>query len=156
MSTVPDDSLQSLFLQVTRLHHRLLHARLGALGLFRGQPPILHLLREQDGCSQREIAERFHLQPATVTDTLQRMEKAGLLHRRPDLADLRVSRVYLTDKGRETILEADRVLAATAEECFAGFTPEERASLLRLLKQMQQNLMPIADSRCPECGAGQE
>lgn len=134
------DSLHALFLQVLRYHFIRYHHLLGRVGLHRGQPLVLALLWEKDGRTQGEIAEALRLRPATVTVVLRRMEKAGLLERKSDPEDLRIVRVYLTERGRA--LEKDvRAIHDTLErECFAHFTAEEKALLREFLIRMRENL----------------
>ena len=45
------------------------------------------------------------MKPPTVTVSIQRLEKNGLLIRRQDEKDLRVSRIYLSDAGNAIIKE---------------------------------------------------
>jgi DNA-binding MarR family transcriptional regulator len=72
---------------------------------------------------------------------LQRMEKAGFVVRQPDPEDQRVSRVYLTDAGREIRAEMRARLDRLAEDTLAEFTVKERALLRLLLLQVHENLV---------------
>jgi DNA-binding MarR family transcriptional regulator len=130
-----------LLAQVCRLHHARAHALLDEIGLYRGQPPLLDILYEHEGQKHTELAGRLGVAPATVTKMLQRMERVGLLVRQADAADQRVSRVFLTDAGREIRSEMQSVLGRLAEETFAGFTVEERVLVERLLEKIKRNLL---------------
>ncbi len=132
--------LDFLLAQVARLHYIRAHALLEAIGLYRGQPPLLHALWEQEGQTHTELAERLGLAPATVTRMLQRMERAGFLVRAADAADQRVSRVYLTPAGRAIRAAVEEVWETMERETFAGLTDEERATLRRLLSRIRDNL----------------
>jgi DNA-binding MarR family transcriptional regulator len=141
MSQQPElEALDFLLAQVCRLHHTRAQALLEGLGLYRGQPPVLRVLHEQEGMTHTELATRLRLTPATMTKMLQRMEKAGFVQRRPDSADQRVSRVYLTDAGRAIHAQALVVLGRLAEETLCDMTIEERVVLRRLLLQVLKNL----------------
>lgn len=140
MSLSETDSLEFLLSQVIRLQHYRTHMLLGELGLYPGQPPILFKLWKNDGCSQKEIAEKLGLKPATITVMLNRMEKAGWLERRSDPGDLRISRVFLTEKARAIRPKVEQKLQTIYEECFAGFTGEEKILLRRFLMHMRNNL----------------
>ena len=135
-----DDSLGFLMAQVVRANYNRMQALLGKLGLYPGQPPILFMLWQEDGRSQTEFSEVLELKPATVTVMLRRMEKAGLLLRRPDEKDLRVSRVYLTEKGRQVRSEVEETIKRLDNECFDGFSAEEKVLLRRFLIHMRNNL----------------
>lgn len=131
--------------QVCRLHHARARTLLNGIGLYRGQPPLLDILHAQEGLTHTDLAARLRVVPATMTKMLQRMEKAGFVARQPDDEDQRVSRVYLTDAGREIRVVMRAVLQQLAEETFAGFTMEERVLLRQLLLRVHDNLSPSQD-----------
>lgn len=135
-----------LLAQVCRLHHGRARAALESLGLFRGQPPVLHFLHEEDGLTQTTLAARLGVTPATMTKMLQRMEKAGWVQRRPDASDQRVSRAYLSEAGRAIIAEMDAALQRLDEEAFARFTLEEKLLFRRFLLQTRDNLTAAGDA----------
>ncbi len=134
------DSLNFLLAQMMRLHYYRTHMLLAELGIYPGQPPILFLLWERDGRSQKEISEKLKLKPATVAVMLKRMERAGFIERRTDSEDLRVSRVYLAAKGRNIQKQVVEVLERVERECFKGFDQKDRELLGRFLLRMRENL----------------
>ena len=136
-------SLDFLLAQVSRLHRQRAHELLDKLGLYRGQPPVLFALWEQDGLTHRELAEQLEITPATMTRMIQRMEKAGFVQRQSDASDQRVSRVYLTDTGRTVRAELEAVWQRMDAECFSGFSDEERAVLRGFLLQLRANLSQV-------------
>ncbi len=140
------ETLDSLLSQVCHLHHFRVFELLEAMGLYRGQPRVLHALWEQEGLTHRDLAERVQNTPATVTKMIQRMEKAGFIQCRPDPADQRVSRVYLTDAGRAIQAKVQAVWQQMEAESFAGLTQKERALLRRCLLQIRQNLQRAAEA----------
>ena len=143
------ESLDRLFAQVSRLHHRRAHTLLDALGLYRGQPPLLRVLWERDGRTLTELAQRLHLQPATITRTIQRTDRTGFVERRPDSLDQRVSRVFLTPAGWAIESDARHAKRTVEGETFAGLTGEERAWLRRSLTQMRENLIRANEEKPP-------
>jgi DNA-binding MarR family transcriptional regulator len=98
-------------------------------------------LAEKGGQSQKELADKLHIKAATMTVMLNRLEKSELLKRCLDNEDRRVSRVFLTEKGKKASLEIKKGLKRIEEECFGSFTAEERALLQKLLLQMRDNLV---------------
>ena len=137
------ESTNILLAQVCRLHHARAHQVFDTIGIYRGQPPMLKALWEQDGQMHSELAARLHVKPATVSRMVQRMESAHLLTCKPDPQDQRVSRVYLTPAGKamQPVLEqTDRTFEA---DTLAGFTLEERVVLRRLLLQIRDNLVRV-------------
>ncbi len=100
--------------------------------------------------TQKEIAEALGLKPPTVTVILRRMEKAGLLRRRTDTQDMRVLRVYLTEKGRALRKDVEEINKILEEECFAGFPLEEKALLRKFLIQIRDNLKRVNEDGEPD------
>ena len=126
--------------RLCRLHYSRAHALLEVIGLYRGQPPVLHALWEEEGLSQSELAARIHVTAPTLSRMIHRMTRAGLLITEDDPVDQRVSRVHLTDSGREI---KERVLSTWTQlgsELLAGFTPEEKAQVRHFLDRMAENL----------------
>lgn len=115
----------------------LLYNRLGAGHAF---PPVLDYLVEHDGCSQREIGQFLHREPATVTTTIDNMVRAGLVERAMDKKDRRRVKLHVTAKGREKQAEL-RTTALHLEDCrMAGFSAEEKQLFLQFCERISFNL----------------
>ena len=72
--------------------------------------------------------------PATLSTTLSRLEKRGLVVRVPDETDARSVIVDVTPEGRRLVSESWPMLSVKIVAPFnAHFTDEERATLLELL-----------------------
>lgn len=155
MDIYQSDSLDLVFKHVAKLHKQAVHALLSGKDIYPGQPPVLRALAERDGQSQKELAEKLQITPATLTVMLGRMEKNGLVERRPDDADQRVSRVYLSAKGRLKHDEMSSFMYEMEALCYENFTMEERIVFRRLLLQMYENLMR-ADLKPPKPDEAQQ
>ncbi len=137
------NSMDFALAQVCHLHHQRVHELLESLGLYRGQPPVLFALWQQEGLTHSELAERLHNTPATTTKMLQRMESAGFINRRADPTDQRVSRVYLTEAGRAVQAQVEATFGQIEAETFAGFDAQECAALRGFLERLRQNLLQV-------------
>jgi DNA-binding MarR family transcriptional regulator len=134
---------------VCRLEHARAHELLEALGLYRGQHRLLRALWVQDGLTHTELSAHSHVRPSTITTTIQRMEKAGLVTRKHDAEDQRVSRVYLTQKGRALQEDVEQTWRRLEGEVFDGLAPQERVLLRRLLLHMRENLVRVTRRKRP-------
>jgi DNA-binding MarR family transcriptional regulator len=115
------------------------------LGLYRGQPFLLAVLWENEGITHSELARRMHVSPATVTNMIKRMEKAGFVERRPDAADQRLSHVHLTDAGRAIRDRVDGQWQEIEARVFGSFSEDEQATLRALLERLRQSLIELYD-----------
>jgi DNA-binding MarR family transcriptional regulator len=141
IGTSDPESLDRLFAQICRLKHARVHTLYEALGLYRGQPRMLHALWDREGLTHTELSRQLQVQPATITKMLQRMEKTGFVERRHDPDDQRVSRVYLTAAGRAVREDVQQVWRRLEEEAFASFTEEEGLLLRGFFLRIRDNLV---------------
>ena len=113
---------------------------LAAIDLYVGQEMFLLQLWRSDGLNLSEMAELVHVQPATASRMLDRLEAAGLVKRRQDSEDGRVSRIFLTQEGHNLREPVRNVWAELESISMANLTTDERILLRRLLLQVYQNL----------------
>ncbi|MGE5389614.1 MAG: MarR family winged helix-turn-helix transcriptional regulator [Deltaproteobacteria bacterium] len=66
-----------------------------------GQSYILISLLEENGSTLTRVGQRANLESSTLTNMVDRMERDGLVERKPSRLDRRTIRLYITDKGRE-------------------------------------------------------
>ena len=136
-----DETLDFILANICHLHHTRAHQIFEAVGLYRGQPPVLKALWEGEGLTQTDLAERLGVTPATMTRMLQRMERAGFVQRQPDVQDQRITRVYLTEAGRAVQGKVEAMLKTLEDETFTGLVNEERIQLRRFMEQIRSNLL---------------
>jgi DNA-binding MarR family transcriptional regulator len=137
------ESIDFLLAQVCKLHFARAHVLLEEIGLYRGQPPVLRMLWEQEGRTHSELAGKLNVQPATITKMIQRMERAGFVERRSDPSDERVSRVYLTETGRNIQADVQRIWRTLETEAFAGFNEQELEKLRQFFERIRANLKKV-------------
>jgi DNA-binding MarR family transcriptional regulator len=71
---------------------------------------------------------------------LARMERDGLISRKPHPTDKRATEVSLTATAKARVPVAKEEMFAIAERAVSGFSDRERATLLSLLQRVVQNL----------------
>ncbi|GAC1377521.1 MAG: hypothetical protein NVS2B12_40530 [Ktedonobacteraceae bacterium] len=125
---------------VCRAHRNYGAVVLDSLGIYVGQELVLAQLWTQEGLTQTHLAERAEVEVSTMTKTLQRLERYGLVERRQDEQDTRVWRVFLTDKGRALEPALTVEWGKIEQRTLAGFTPEECEVLSGFLVRMHNNL----------------
>ena len=133
------------FGRLIRMYYSRIQSQLAAVGRYRGQPPILMLLYKNDGMSQKEMARALNLSPATMTVTLKRMEKAGLVLREMDEHDQRILRVHLSEKGREMCETGESRIGVVTAELLEGFTLEEQQQLNEYLGRIARNMERVVE-----------
>lgn len=123
-----------------RAFQALLERRIAPARVSRGQWYFMRVLWIEDGLSQRELSARVGMMEPTTVIALRSMEKAGFVRRVRGRDDKRVTRVWLTPKGRALaarLLPVARKIVAQAE---AGIPARERELFRRVIARMTQNL----------------
>jgi DNA-binding MarR family transcriptional regulator len=83
-----------------RAHRARLSALLAPHGLHTGQDLLLLAIWDSPGQRQSALAEHLGVEPPTITRMVQRLERGGMIERRPDPHDGRVMLVYPAPRSR--------------------------------------------------------
>ncbi len=89
---------------------------------------------------------RLQVHPASVTNTVGRLEHDGLMRREPHPHDGRATILVLTDAGRELVEAATRSLNAEVFEQ-PGLDDDETQTLVRTLAALRQRAGDFAEPR---------
>jgi DNA-binding MarR family transcriptional regulator len=84
----------------------------------------------------RLIGERLMVHPTSVTNTINRLERAELVVRKPNPQDRRGTLAEITPAGREAVTQATEVLM-TAEFGLGGYDGSQLDELFGLLRSLR-------------------
>jgi DNA-binding MarR family transcriptional regulator len=101
-----------------------------------GQWAVLMFLWAQDGLSQADLSRVIAIEPPTMVRTIDRMARDGLVERRPDPTDARISRIHLTERGRSLRDELVPRAVAVNERMLARLGAEGGRELRQLLTDL--------------------
>ncbi len=101
---------------------------------------VLSALSHDGVVSQTVLASRIHVEGATITHHVDRLEKLGLVRREIDAKDRRVRKLELTPEG----VRLHKQLLAAAKQfegsLLAGIGERQQAELRRALDRIRANL----------------
>lgn len=121
---------------VSRRHFQYADSCMQAVGIGPGQVPILMELGKHGQLSQRELAARVRVTAATMSGTLKRLERTGIVQRTGTSTDARISLVSLTEAGQERRRQAEEIFRQTDDALVADLTREEREMFLNITTRM--------------------
>lgn len=116
-----------------RLFARAIDKRLKALGLSSGQLPVFFALAGGVELTQKQLARTASIEQPTMAATLSRMERHGMVERRPDPRDRRSSLIRLSAAARDKIPAVMEATSAVNTEALADLTPQQREIYLDAL-----------------------
>ena len=122
-----------LLIQTYHAYMGKVRPHMARAGLSNGQPKILRYLRDHGSCPQRELAEFYHIEPATVSP-----------------ASRRTTLVEITPKGSGCFEQFEEGRKLAEADAFCGFTPQQREEFLTLLELIHANVSDTKDDGAKE------
>ena len=98
--------------------------------------PVYFALQDGGAMTQKQLAQSATVEQPTMANTLARMERDGLVIRRPDPADGRSSLVSLTPLGQERAALAFAAAKDLNATSVADLSPQEREQLYDMLRRI--------------------
>lgn len=89
---------------------------------------------------QRDIEKEFRISRATATNTLQVMEKNGLIVRKAQDRDARLKRIVMTEEAMQGHRQVEEHMERMEQRMIRGLSAQEVEELNRMLDIIQKNL----------------
>jgi MarR family transcriptional regulator, organic hydroperoxide resistance regulator len=131
--------------RVTLLHRLRARQLLRQIGLHPGQELMMMHLWDTGAQRQSDLVTVFDTDSASMTRSVQRLERAGFVRRRPDPTDRRATLVEPTTAGNGLRERVERMWAELEAWTVANLTSEQRDHLLAGLHQVETNLAGPAE-----------
>ena len=116
-----------------RLFARELERQLAPSGIASAYMPVMFALADGSALTQKELARRAAVEQPTMAATLNRMERDGMIDRRPDPGDKRSALVALTPLALGKVATVEQVVSAINALALEQLDPAERRQFLSLL-----------------------
>ncbi len=131
-----DDYLLYLLARASNDVSAQFHAQLRELGLQVPEWRVLATLSDGDGRRLGELAAITLQHQPTMTKIVDRMEKSGLVVRRPGPSDRREVRIHITADGRDRVATALHRAKAHEAEVLADYDAAEKERLKDMLRTL--------------------
>lgn len=102
---------------------------------------VKYLLRnEKKNTNQTDLEKHLNISKATISGTLNTMEKNGIICRTTSGEDSRAKNITLTEKSKQIHKEMEKSFDILEEELSKGISKEEVEQLFKILEKMRKNL----------------
>jgi len=129
---------------IRRALRRPLEVEVANGGLTMPQTNVMQVVVRHDGISLKDLSHAVSLAHSTVSGIVDRLEKRGMLSRRPDQKDGRISRVYPTVAVREFVRDQIPTLTrGPLEAALERLKPVERLALGSAVKRLRELLEEV-------------
>jgi DNA-binding MarR family transcriptional regulator len=129
------------YLELHHQLHRIVDQAMSSAGLSLARAKVLMRLDSHGPMNQATLAGLLGFAPRSVTETVDGLERDGLVTRTEDPHDRRARIVALTASGRKALEAAMTVRSKAMDEIFGVLSPAERAQLVSLLTTIRTNLV---------------
>lgn len=92
-----------------------------------------------------QLARTLHVTRSTMTNTLNRLERAGWIHVRPDWDDARRKLVMLSDAGLTARDDAVAAILPLIGDMAGQIGPERLRAALPVLRELRLSLLALED-----------
>lgn len=138
---------------VSRLIRKRFDVAARTLGVTGPQWRVLAALQRSPGMNQCALATWLEVEAITAGRMIDRLEKAGLVERRPDPADRRAWRLFLTEAADPQMAHLRECADDVFAEALQGLSEDEHEMLLTLLGRVRANLLDDAPGETPSASS---
>ena len=104
------------------------------------QMRMLEYVSKNEGCTQAELAEAMQVTPASVAQSIKRMEASGFIERDARKENLRANSLRITEAGIAAAYNCRQVFDRLEERMYTGFSEEEKETMRSLAERLIANL----------------
>ncbi|MBC6458974.1 MarR family winged helix-turn-helix transcriptional regulator [Actinomadura sp. HBU206391] len=140
--------------RLAKTHRMLAGQLLREVGLHPGQELLMMRLWESGSQRQADLATEFGTDSASMTRTVQRLERTGYVRRIPDPDDGRATRVEPTPASLVLRGQVERIWDHLERLTVGQMSTEEQQAALRVVQRLEDNLLALQSDHAPEHGAG--
>jgi DNA-binding MarR family transcriptional regulator len=132
--------LGQTYLELHHQLHRIVDQSMTCAGLSLARAKVLMRLSEAGPMNQATLAGLLGFAPRSVTDTVDALERDGMVVRTDDQRDRRARIVTITPAGCESLAAAQIVRGQAMDQIFGVLSATERARFAALLTTIRTNL----------------
>ena len=114
--------------------------RLKKYGLVKGQAHLLVLIRDNDGCTQKDLAESLGVKYSSMSERLNKLEELGYIERNIDETNSKFKRINITSEGKIAAVQSRRIQKEFEEVMFQGFSKKDVKQFETYIEKICQNI----------------
>lgn len=136
-----DKKLYSEIRKINNIIRNISHNSLSQdLNLSHAQINILEIINNNPGIIQKEIASIINIKASSMTELVSKLKSKDLIYRKKDDMDLRIIRLFITDKGKEELKNITKIRDENEKSIFKSLNEDEKENLYFLLKKINESL----------------
>jgi MarR family transcriptional regulator, organic hydroperoxide resistance regulator len=108
---------------------------------------ILQALYEQTHATQKELVKQLAMDPGAMTRQMKALEREGLITRRSNPEDNRLTTVVLTPAGMNAIVTKQSTRKTFSKKALRGLPTDKLDTAMSILKKLEERFRGMNGSR---------
>lgn len=134
-----EKDINDYFREITQNIYAKVEERLAKYGLVKGQAQLLLIIRDNEDCTQKDLANYFNVKYSSMSERLNKLEDLGYIERIQDGENLKYKRIAITSEGKVAAVQCRRILNEIETNLFKGFTDKEVSQFEKILIKVVEN-----------------
>lgn len=129
--------------KITQASYSRVGEKLEKYGLVKGQAHLLVLIRDNDGCTQKDLSEMLDVKYSSMSERLNKLENLGYIERSIDEFNSKYKRIFITSAGKLAAIQCRRIQNEFEETMYKGLAKKDIKQLENYLVRIVQNISDI-------------
>ena len=134
-----EKDINDYFREITQSIYAHVEERLSKYGLVKGQAQLLLIIRDNEDCTQKDLANYFNVKYSSMSERLNKLENLGYIERVQDDDNLKYKRIAITSEGQTAAVQCRRILNDIETKLFDGVSAKDVAVFEKTLKRIVEN-----------------
>lgn len=133
----------SRFAQISRRLGKIIDHRLQPIGISYQEMRIAGLMMGEKEITQKQLADKLSVRAATLSVAISKLERTGLVKRRPNPADKRANFLSLHLGAKKT--KVDRMLVSLEAEILEGLSKKDLVTADAVIEKVLNNIHKLEE-----------
>ena len=134
-----DRDINDYFREITQNIYSDVERKLDKYGLVKGQAQLLLIIKDNEGSTQKDLANYFNVKYSSMSERINKLENLGYIERVHEDGNLKNNRIYITQSGKQAATQCRRILGDIETRLFKGFSKKDITSLEKTLNILLEN-----------------
>ena len=134
-----DRGINDYFREITQNFYQEVEKRLSKYGIVKGQAQLLIIIKDNEGCTQKDLANYFNVKYSSMSERINKLENMGYITRVHEDGNFKNNRLYMTKEGKLAANQSRRILNDIENKLFKGFTKKDINTFEQFLVKILEN-----------------
>ncbi|QNQ80841.1 MarR family winged helix-turn-helix transcriptional regulator [Lactobacillus sp. PV034] len=122
---------------------RIFNSYAAQMNLTTQQARSLAYIERHPGLIQRELGQKFCVRNASITNMVKNLERDGYVERKKDKESARIKRIYLTQKGKESVEQINLFFTKVNEQLLHNIDEHDLDMINKAMKHIIKDMEKI-------------